>query len=79
MCSCSQVSASAVYPTHCTRYWIFPSRTRWPVITFTEGRFDTGKKIDYLRAVVEFALEREDLGSEFRTILAEIAKREGLG
>lgn len=47
--------------------------------TFTEGRFDTGKKIDYLRAVVEFALEREDLGSEFRTILAEIAKREGLG
>ena len=47
--------------------------------TFTEGRFDTGKKIDYLRAVVEFALERDDLGSEFRTILAEIVKREGLG
>jgi len=47
--------------------------------TFTEGRFDTGKKIDYLRAVVEFALERDDLGSEFRTILAEIVEREGLG
>lgn len=47
--------------------------------TFTEGRFDTGKKIDYLRAVVEFALEREDVGPEFRTILSEIAKREGLG
>lgn len=47
--------------------------------TFTEGRFDTGKKIDYLRAVVEFALERDDLGSEFRTILSEIAKREALG
>lgn len=47
--------------------------------TFTEGRYDTGKKIDYLRAVVEFALEREDLGPEFRTILSEIAKREGLG
>lgn len=46
--------------------------------TFTEGRYDTGKKIDYLRAVVEFALEREDLGPEFRTILAEIVKRENL-
>jgi len=46
--------------------------------TFTEGRFDTGKKIDYLRAVVELALEREDLGPEFRTILRDIAVREGL-
>jgi len=47
--------------------------------TFSEGRYDTGKKIDYLRAVVEFALERDDLGPEFRSILSEIAKREGLG
>lgn len=46
--------------------------------TFSEGRFDTGKKIDYLRAVVELALEREDLGPAFREILAEVAKREGL-
>ena len=46
--------------------------------TFSEGRYDTGKKIDYLRAVVEFALERDDLGPEFRSILSEIAKREGL-
>jgi UTP--glucose-1-phosphate uridylyltransferase len=46
--------------------------------TFTEGRFDTGKKIDYLRAVVELALERPDLGPAFREILAEVARREGL-
>ncbi len=46
--------------------------------TFAEGRFDTGKKIDYLRAVVELALERDDLGDEFRSILGTIAKREGL-
>ncbi len=46
--------------------------------TFTEGRFDTGKKIDYLRAVVELALEREDLGPQFREILRDIAIREGL-
>ncbi|MEM9134543.1 MAG: UTP--glucose-1-phosphate uridylyltransferase GalU [Actinomycetota bacterium] len=46
--------------------------------TFAEGRFDTGKKIDYLRAVVELALERPDLGPAFREILAEVAQREGL-
>ncbi len=46
--------------------------------TFTEGRFDTGKKIDYLRAVVEMALERPDLGPAFREILTEVAQREGL-
>jgi UTP--glucose-1-phosphate uridylyltransferase len=46
--------------------------------TFTEGRYDTGKKIDYLRAVVEFALARDDLGPEFREILRSICAREGL-
>lgn len=46
--------------------------------TFAEGRFDTGKKIDYLRAVVELALERPDIGPAFREILSEVAAREGL-
>ena len=46
--------------------------------TFAEGRFDTGKKIDYLRAVVEMALERQDIGPAFCEILAEVADREGL-
>jgi UTP--glucose-1-phosphate uridylyltransferase len=46
--------------------------------TFSEGRFDTGKKIDYLRAVVETALARPDLGPEFRAVLADIVAREGL-
>ncbi len=45
---------------------------------FDEGRFDIGKKIDYLRATVELALQRDDLGSEFRAILAEICRREGI-
>lgn len=45
---------------------------------FTEGRFDIGNKLDYLRATVELALRREDLGSDFRKLLAEIAHREGL-
>lgn len=46
--------------------------------TFTEGRFDTGKKADYLRAVVELALERDDLGQAMRDIIADVAKRENL-
>ena len=54
------------------------SHERMLGFTFAEGRFDTGKKIDYLRAVVEMTLERPDLGPEFRTMLAAIAKREGL-
>ncbi len=46
--------------------------------TFSDGRFDTGKKIDYLRAVVELALERPDVGPEFGAFMAEICRREGL-
>jgi UTP--glucose-1-phosphate uridylyltransferase len=47
-------------------------------LIFEEGRFDIGKKIDYLRATVELALEREDLGPEFREVLAEIVRRDGI-
>ena len=45
---------------------------------FEEGRFDIGKKIDYLRATVELALERPDLGPEFREVLIDIVRRNGL-
>lgn len=54
------------------------ARERMLGFTFSEGRYDTGKKSDYLRAVVEMALARPDLGPEFRTLLGEIAAREGL-
>ncbi len=46
--------------------------------TFSGGRYDTGMKIDYLRAVVDFALDRDDLAPEFRQILMAAVKREGL-
>jgi len=46
--------------------------------TFQEGRFDVGNKLDYLRATVELALEREDLGPAFRLYLSELARREHL-
>lgn len=43
--------------------------------TFKEGRFDTGNKIDFLKATVHFALEREDLGAEFRAFLEQVVGR----
>lgn len=45
---------------------------------FGEGRYDIGKKLDYLRATVELAIDREDLGPEFRAFLAELVAKRGL-
>ena len=47
-------------------------------LRFTHGRYDTGNKLDWLRATVELALMREDLGPGFRKYLGDVAKREGL-
>jgi UTP--glucose-1-phosphate uridylyltransferase len=44
--------------------------------TFDQGRYDIGKKIDYLRATVEIALQRGDLGPPFRDFLRDLAARE---
>jgi UTP--glucose-1-phosphate uridylyltransferase len=46
--------------------------------SFKDGRFDIGNKLDYLRATVELALEREDVGPSFRAYLSELARREKL-
>jgi UTP--glucose-1-phosphate uridylyltransferase len=43
--------------------------------TFESGRYDIGKKIDFLRATVELALDRPDLGEEFRAFLADLVQR----
>ncbi|HVL27062.1 MAG TPA: UTP--glucose-1-phosphate uridylyltransferase GalU [Acidimicrobiales bacterium] len=45
---------------------------------FEHGRFDAGDKLDYLRATVELALDRDDLGPAFREFLVELVKRRGL-
>jgi UTP--glucose-1-phosphate uridylyltransferase len=45
---------------------------------FEDGRFDIGKKLDYLRATVELAADREDLGPEFRRFLADLVQRKKL-
>jgi UTP--glucose-1-phosphate uridylyltransferase len=45
---------------------------------FEDGRFDIGKKLDYLRATVELALDRDDLGPEFADFLVDTVRRRGL-
>ncbi len=46
--------------------------------TFDEGRYDIGSKLDYLRATVELALARPDLGPEFRRWLGEYVRERGI-
>jgi UTP--glucose-1-phosphate uridylyltransferase len=43
---------------------------------FESGRYDVGNKIDFLRATVELALERDDLADEFRAVLYDIVDRQ---
>jgi UTP--glucose-1-phosphate uridylyltransferase len=45
---------------------------------FTDGRFDIGQKVDFLRANVELALDREDLAPELTKYLLETLQRRGL-
>ncbi|MBI3940864.1 MAG: UTP--glucose-1-phosphate uridylyltransferase GalU [Acidobacteria bacterium] len=47
---------------------------------FQGKRFDAGDKLDFLKATVEFALKRDDLGPAFREYLRDLAcLREGNG
>ena len=41
--------------------------------TFTDGRYDIGQKVDFLRANVELALDRPDIGPELEQFLVELA------
>jgi UTP--glucose-1-phosphate uridylyltransferase len=43
-------------------------------VVFRGRRYDTGDKIDYIKAIVQLASEREDLGQELRPWLAEFAR-----
>jgi UTP--glucose-1-phosphate uridylyltransferase len=45
---------------------------------FDGVRYDIGKKLDYLRATVELAIDREDLGPAFRDFLADFVQRKKL-
>ena len=43
-----------------------------------EGRFDVGDKLDWLRATVELAIDRDDLGPRFREFLVDLVQRKKL-
>ena len=45
---------------------------------FEGGRYDVGNKLDYLKATVEAAMERPDVGPEFREFLADFVQRHKL-
>ena len=47
-------------------------------LPFDSGRYDTGNKLDWLRATVEVALQHPELGKGFREALTEIVRREGM-
>ena len=42
---------------------------------FEGGRFDVGNKLDYLKATIELAIGREDIGKDFRDWLADFVER----
>jgi UTP--glucose-1-phosphate uridylyltransferase len=42
-------------------------------VIFRGRRFDTGDKLEYIKAIVQLAAEREDLGPQLRPWLAEYA------
>lgn len=43
---------------------------------FDHGRYDVGNKLDYLKATVEFALERDELGEDFRRYLVDLLRHD---
>ncbi len=43
-------------------------------LVFKGRRYDVGDKLGYLKAMVEFALDRPDLGEEFAAYLKEVAR-----
>jgi len=46
---------------------------------FVHGRYDAGMKVDFLRANLELALDRPDLGPDVEAMLLEIVRKRGLG
>lgn len=48
-------------------------------LRFSEGRYDVGNPLDFLKATVELAAERDDLGADFRAWLRGYVDGAGLG
>ena len=44
-------------------------------VIFRGRRYDTGDRVDYIKAIVQLASDRDDLGPELRPWLKEFAER----
>ena len=51
---------------------VFATKGELRGVLFSGRRFDTGNKLDFLKATVLFALERDDLGPAFRRFLQDV-------
>ncbi|MFM8303697.1 MAG: UTP--glucose-1-phosphate uridylyltransferase GalU [Actinomycetota bacterium] len=47
-------------------------------VIFSEGRYDAGKKVDFLRANIELGLARDDLRDEIEQMLRALVRSRGL-
>jgi UTP--glucose-1-phosphate uridylyltransferase len=47
-------------------------------VVFSEGRYDIGRKIDFLRANLELGLERDELRADLEALLVELVRTRGL-
>jgi UTP--glucose-1-phosphate uridylyltransferase len=45
---------------------------------FEGGRFDVGNKLDYVKATIEIAIDRDDLGKDLKHWLADLVERKKL-
>jgi UTP--glucose-1-phosphate uridylyltransferase len=46
--------------------------------TFEGGRYDVGNMLDYLKATIELAIDRDDIGIALRSYLADLVERKKL-
>ena len=44
-------------------------------VVFRGRRYDTGDRLDYIKAIVQLAVDREDLGPELRPWLKDFASK----
>jgi UTP--glucose-1-phosphate uridylyltransferase len=43
-------------------------------VVFRGRRYDTGDRLDYIKAIVQLAVDREDLGPDLRPWLKDFAR-----
>jgi UTP--glucose-1-phosphate uridylyltransferase len=44
-------------------------------VIFRGRRYDTGDRLDYIKAIIQLAVDREDLGPDLRPWLRDFAAR----